>query len=256
MKKLIGLVALTLSSAAMAAPASQWLTVDSQILAKIRPKLNKSVQSVFSAEGATVVKLTATEVEQLSHVIHHDLHRCGGFIQHESLEEAKAALTSQGDMHFAKRAIFADYSIDQSSTVTPMVAQVAEASIRDMILKLSDFKTRYYKSDTGIKSSEFIRDTWAALAKNRSDVKVELYKHEKWPQASIIMTIPGSERPDEVVIVGGHADSIAGMFGGSGRAPGADDDATGVASFIEGFRILLVNGFKPKRRIDFIGYGI
>lgn len=256
MKKIIGLVALVLSTATMAAPAApaQWLTVDNQILAKIRPKLNKSVQTVFTAEGASVVKLTAAEVEQLSHLIHHDLHRCGGFMQHESQKEAIEALTSQGDMHFAKRAIFADYEINQASTVTPMVAQVAEKSIRDMILKLSEFNTRYYKSETGVKSSEFIRDSWAALAAKRNDVKVELYKHKNWPQASIIMTVTGSEKPEEIVIVGGHADSIAGMFGGGGRAPGADDNASGISTITEVIRILMTNNFKPKRTIQFMGY--
>lgn len=254
MKKLSGLLALTLSTVAFAAPKAQWLTVDNQVLAKIRPKLNKSVQTVFSAQGASVVKLTAEEVEQLSEVIHHELNRCGGFMAHESQEEAVNALSHQGEMYFAKSAIFSDYTINQGSMVRPMVSQVAEPSIRDMILKLSNFNTRYYKSETGVQSSQFIRDTWAALARNRNDVKVELFQHKNWPQPSIIMTIQGSERPNEVVILGGHADSIAGFFGGGGRAPGADDNASGIATITEVVRILMNNNFKPKRTIQFMGY--
>jgi len=254
MKKLLGFVALTLSAATMAAPATQWLTVDNAILAKIRPKLNKSVQTLHTAEGASVVQLNALEVEQLSQLIHHDLHRCGGFIQHDSKEEAIQALTSQGDIHFAKAAIFADYSINQASVVKPMMDQVTETGIRSMIDSLAAFNTRYYKSDTGVKSSEFIRDTWAGIAKNRNDVKVELFKHKNWPQASIIMTIEGSEKSDEIVIVGGHADSIAGMFGGGGRAPGADDNASGIATITETIKILMNNNFKPKRTVSFMGY--
>lgn len=255
MKKITGLVALSLSLGSFAATPSHWLTVDNQVLAKIRPQLNKSVQTVFSAEGASVVNLTAAEIEQLSHLIHHELHRCGGYIQHDSREEAIEALTSQGDMYFAKRAVFADYSIDQHSTVIPAVAQVKEKSIRDMILKLSDFHTRHYKSDTGVKSSEYIRDTWAGLVKNRNDVKVELFKHSKFPQASIVMTITGSERPDEIVILGGHADSIAGFWGGgNSRAPGADDNASGIATITETIKVLMNSNFKPKRTVQFIGY--
>lgn len=254
MKKLIGFVALTLSAATMAAPTSQWLTVDNQVLAKIRPQLNKSVQTVFTGEGASVVKLSPSEIEKLSEVIHHELHRCGGFIQHDSQEEAIEAITSQGELYFAKRAVFANYTIDQQNMAAPMVSQVQEKSIRDMINKLTEFNTRYYKSDTGVKSSEFIRDTWAALAKSRSDVKVELYKHNNWPQASIIMTITGSENPEEIVIVGGHADSIAGIFGGGGRAPGADDNASGIATITETIRILMNSNYKPKRTVQFMGY--
>lgn len=254
MKKILGLVALTLSAATMAAPATQWLTVDNAILAKIRPKLNKSVQTLFTAEGASVVQLNALEVEQLSQLIHHDLHRCGGYMAHDSLQEAKEALTQQGDIHFAKKAIFADYSIDQANMIKPMMDQVKEASIRSMIDSLAAFNTRYYKSETGVQSSTFIRDTWAGIAKSRNDVKVELFKHKNFPQPSIVMTIEGSEKSDEIVIVGGHADSIAGMFGGGGRAPGADDNASGIATITETIKILMSNNFKPKRTVSFMGY--
>jgi len=250
----MGLIALTLSASVLAAPKAQWVTVDNNVLAKIRPKLNKSVQTLFSAQGASVVKLSQDEIEGLSHVIHHELHRCGGFIAHETFEEAQNALSFQGDMYFAKSAIFTDYTIDQSTLVAPLVAQVQEPSIRAMIEKLSNFNTRFYKSETGIKSSEFIRDSWAELSKHRSDVKVELYKHSNWPQASIIMTIQGSEKSDEIVIVGGHADSISGMFGGNSRAPGADDNASGIATITEVIRVLMLNDFKPKRTIQFMGY--
>ena len=251
---MIGLLILTLSTAALAAPKAQWLTVDNDVLAKIRPKLNKSVELLSSSNGATVVKLTEAEVEQLSALIHNDLHRCGGFIAHKSQLEAELALSSQGEMHFAQKAIFADYEIKHGSIVRPMVAQVDDANILETIKKLSAFNTRYYKSETGVQSSQFIRDTWASLARKRNDVKVELIQHKGWPQASIVMTIEGTDKSDEIVIIGGHADSIAGMFGGSGRAPGADDNASGIATITETIRILMASNFKPSRTVQFMGY--
>jgi len=251
---MLGLLLLSLSAVALAAPDTQWLTVDNDVLAKIRPKLNKSVQTLYSAQGASVVEMSPAEIEQLGAVIHNELHRCGGFIAHDSYEEAQTALTSQGEMYFAKQAIFADYTINQAEVVRPIVAQVAETSIRNMIIKLSDFKTRYYKSETGVQSSEFIRDSWAALSKHRSDVKVELIKHKSWAQPSIVMTIEGSNLSEEIIILGGHADSIAGMFGGMARAPGADDNASGIATITEVIRVLMENNFKPRRTIQFMGY--
>lgn len=254
MKKFMAFLAMTLATSAFAAPASQWVTVDSEVLAKIRPKFKKSSEALFSAQGATVVKLTPAEIEELSHVIHHELKRCGGFMSHATEEEAMTALTSQGEMYFAQRALFSDYSITKSSIVRPMMDQVSEPRIRDMIIKLSNFKTRHYKSETGVESSKFIRDTWASLAKNRNDVTVELFNHKKWPQPSIIMTIEGSERPDEIIILGGHADSIAGMWGAMAHAPGADDNASGIATISEVITLLMNNNFKPKRTIQFMGY--
>jgi leucyl aminopeptidase len=254
MKKTLGIVALILSTAVFAAPKAQWLTVDNDVLAKIRPKLDKAVQTLFSSQGASVVKLEQGEVEKLSALIHNELHRCGGFIAHESYEEAREAIASQGESYFAKSAIFADYEINRQSDVRPMVAQVSDANIQASIEKLAAFKTRYYKSETGVQSSQHIRDTWASLAKSRNDVKVELVSHRSWPQASIVMTIEGSEKSDEIVIIGGHADSIAGMFGGGGRAPGADDNASGISTITEIIRILMENNFKPARTVQFMGY--
>jgi len=256
MKKTLGLLALSMASAVFASPKSYWLTVDSQILEKIQPRMEKSLQgALVSSNGATIVKLSEKEIEKLSDVIHHEMHRCGGFISHESFEEAREALSSQGEMYFAKHAKFGDYSITKQSVVAPMVSMVKEESIRDMIIKLSNFHNRYYKAQTGVQSSEFIRDVWRDLSKHRSDVKVELVTHSNWPQPSIVMTIQGSVKSDEIVILGGHADSISGMFGGStNRAPGADDNASGIATITEVIRILMQTGFKPEKTIQFMGY--
>ena len=258
MKKMILVASLMMATAAIAAPAPRWVTVDADVLAKVQPKLGKSYNSLFKASGAVVMQLSDAQIEMLSETIHHDLHRCGGFIGHDSYQEAVDAISFQGESHFAKHAKFDDYSISHQSVVAPMVAQVSETSIRSMIEKLTNFHTRYYKSETGTKSSEFIRDTWASYAKHRSDVKVELFQHKGWPQASIIMTIEGSETPDEIVIIGGHADSIvSGMFGGGSstqRSPGADDNASGIATITETIRIAMENGFKPKKTVQFMGY--
>jgi leucyl aminopeptidase len=255
MKKIIGSLAIIASLHAFGAPQDQWLTVDNEVLVKILPKLNKSTQSLFKTEIATIIRMSPDEIEQLSHVIHHELHRCGGFMAHETMEEAMDAVNSQGESFFAKRAIFSDYSLDQGSLVKPLMKQIEEAPIREMILKLSDFKTRHYRSDTGVESSHFIRDSWASLTAHRSDVQVELYQHNNWPQPSVIMTIPGSENPEEIIIVGGHADSIAGFWGGrSSRSPGADDNASGIATMTEAIRVLMLNNFQPKRTVKIMAY--
>jgi len=62
---------------------------------------------------------------------------------------------------------------------------------------------------------------------------------------NVIGEIPGSEKPDEVVIVGGHIDSWDG-------ATGATDNGTGCATTIEAARLLIQAGVKPKRTIRFM----
>ncbi len=64
---------------------------------------------------------------------------------------------------------------------------------------------------------------------------------------NVVAEIPGSEKPDEVVIVSGHFDS----WDGPG-SQGALDNGTGSTTTLECARILTTLGVKPKRTIRFI----
>ena len=106
-----------------------------------------------------------------------------------------------------------------------------------------------------VQASQWIRDYWRELAKKRSDVTVELFNHSQWKQPSVIMTIRGSKLPQEVVVLGGHLDSIAGFWGrANARAPGADDNASGIATISEVIRLLVDGNYVPERTIKFMGY--
>jgi len=65
---------------------------------------------------------------------------------------------------------------------------------------------------------------------------------------NVIAEIPGTEKPDEVVIVGGHLDSWDG-------ATGTTDNGTGVATTLEAARLLAKAGVHPKRTIRFMLFG-
>ena len=62
---------------------------------------------------------------------------------------------------------------------------------------------------------------------------------------NVIADIPGTEKPDEIVIVGGHIDSWDG-------ATGTTDNGTGVATTLEAARLLMAAGAKPRRTIRFM----
>ncbi|MBA3821355.1 MAG: M20/M25/M40 family metallo-hydrolase, partial [Deltaproteobacteria bacterium] len=81
---------------------------------------------------------------------------------------------------------------------------------------------------------------------------VELFDHG-YAQQSVILTIPGSTRASEVVVIGGHLDSIT-MGRKAGVAPGADDDASGIATLTEVARVLLAKDFRPARTVKFMAY--
>lgn len=85
-------------------------------------------------------------------------------------------------------------------------------------------------------------------------VELEFDLENRWikgpiPQYNVVAEIPGTEKPDEVVIVGGHLDSW-----NSPGSQGANDNGTGVCTAMEAARILSTVGAKPKRTIRFILY--
>ncbi len=65
---------------------------------------------------------------------------------------------------------------------------------------------------------------------------------------NVIAEIPGSEHPDEVVIVGGHLDSWQ-------PGTGAQDNGTGAATVIEAARAIMALHRPPRRTIRFILFG-
>ncbi|MDH3217478.1 MAG: M28 family metallopeptidase, partial [Candidatus Krumholzibacteria bacterium] len=65
------------------------------------------------------------------------------------------------------------------------------------------------------------------------------------PIHNVVADIPGTEIPDEYVIIGAHIDSHDG-------GTGAMDNGTGVAAAMEAARILVESGARPKRTIRFV----
>jgi leucyl aminopeptidase len=250
MKNTFFAIALSLPFSMFAFAKPMWVSVDSKVLEKIKPLLSRPHEEVFSGSRGTVLKLDLKEIEELSHSIHHNLRRCGGFSSFESSAEALLSADNKLDAVLGNKIIFTDYAINQQTKTTPIVSEVSEAQVRSTILKLSSFETRLYYSAEGAAATKYIHDTWAAMARNRSDIKVELVKHRGYNQHSVIMTIEGSDLKDEIAVLGGHADSISDTH----LAPGADDNASGIASITEVIRLMIKHDIKPRRTIQFMAY--
>ena len=93
-------------------------------------------------------------------------------------------------------------------------------------------------------------DEIAGLIKDGKPVVLEFdvrnyFKKGPIPLYNVVADIPGTEFPDEYVIVGGHLDSWDG-------ATGTTDNGTGCATTIEAARLLMKSGVKPRRTIRFL----
>ncbi|WP_404371742.1 M20/M25/M40 family metallo-hydrolase [Corallococcus coralloides] len=209
---------------------------------------------VREANGVSVLKLTESQLGDVSAVMHAQYHRCAGYMAHDTQEEALAQLTPAQPAQS-----LVSYTLDNAAVVNSLFSGLQEASIRSAITQLSSYTNRYYNNSTGgTQAADWLKTTWESYASGRSDVSVQLYTHSGWTQPSVIATITGTVYPDEVVVIGGHLDSINITVGSSSRptatAPGADDDASGVATLSEVFRVAMAKGYKPARTVKFMAY--
>lgn len=230
-----------------------FISIDTDALSFTQKKFGSRIKEVESRDGISVMKIDEDALLSLSSLMHENFNRCGGFMLHDDAVDADNLLNSQSEQLYAKKNSFVAYKIDQDAIVKPMIEAANPANILATITKLSAFQNRYYKGESGKKSAAFIKDTWTNLVKNRSDATVEYFQHPKWDQPSIILTIKGQS--DETIILGGHQDSISGfMGGGNARAPGSDDNASGIATITEVIQVLMDNSYQPQKTLKFMAY--
>lgn len=168
----------------------------------------------------SVVRIDPGLEEFLQQAIHDNHHRCGGY---KAFDTQQAALD-------------------------PALNMVDASNILSTINWMQKQGNRHYQSAAG--AAQVLKTQWQGYA-TRPDFSVETVNHA-WLQDSVIATITGVSKPDEVIVIGGHLSSI--NAANVNAAPGADDNASGIAVASEILRVMLASGFKPQRTIKFIGY--
>ena len=229
-----------------------FISIDSDALKFTTKKFGSRVEEISSVDGISVLKIDEDALPWLSLLMHKNFNRCAGFMLHDDETDANNLLNSVEDKFYAKNNFFTAYKIDQDSLVAPMIEQLKAENILATIIQLSAFQNRYYKGEFGKKSAASIKDMWTNLVKNRSDASVEYFPHARWDQPSIIMTIKGQS--NETIVLGGHQDSINLYGGASSRAPGSDDNASGIATITEVVRVLVDNSYQPQKTLKFMAY--
>lgn len=240
------------AAAPSAAPKSApvWISLDRADLANPKAAgLPIAAASAVGGDSKTALFQVRPEMLPiLSEFMHDAFKRCGGFMAFRTKETALSALKVRAT------AASGPYSLDQQAVVAPLMPRVSEANMRATISALAAFNNRYYQSETGVQASAWIKSRWSQIASRIPGATVAEFAHDGWRQPSVILTIPGATNPDEIVVLGGHLDSINGWGDESSRAPGADDNASGIAVLTETARLIAESGFRPKRTIQIMGY--
>lgn len=168
----------------------------------------------------------------------------------ETRDLGASRINSRADVIFPAKASFQD-------KVKPLLKNLTKSNMHDNLETFSSFHTRYYKSDYGKQSSEWLLEQVQNIIKKSGaqDVYAEPFPHT-WQQSSIIATIPG--QTNSTVVIGAHQDSINLWLPSILAAPGADDDGSGTVTILEAFRVLLssdaVKEGKLENTIEFHWY--
>ena len=125
--------------------------------------------------------------------------------------------------------------------IREMLNQVNMDSLEATVQHLQDYGSRIWNSDNAFAASDWIAGRMEALG---LEVEQQPFNANTWMGSgaaapNVIGIQRGTLYPDTYVVCGSHFDSFSyeAMFGG-GTAPGADDNATGVASVLESARIM------------------
>jgi leucyl aminopeptidase len=243
------------SSASSTMDEKAWITIGAAAFRQVRqfvPDVVSIESRRLAGGGETIhaVSLSASRLEAVAGALHQRLQQCGGFVFHKTEAQARAALRNTAATGAAP-----SYAIDNRALVEPMLAQMSDKNIEQTIVSLSGFPNRYYRSPSGVDASSWLLTRWSVMAEGRPDITVTQFTHADYPQKSVMLSIAGSDKPDESIMLGAHLDSIlTSRMSDTATAPGADDDASGVASLTEALRAMLERGYKPKRSIHFVAY--
>ncbi|WP_133405270.1 M20/M25/M40 family metallo-hydrolase [Parashewanella tropica] len=206
--------------------------------------------SAITHSQLSVIKLPKSQLNEFSQSFHQHYHRLGGFMTFETEQQALASINSP-----APHSKFVAPNIDQADKVNQLMPQLDANNIVNEIKTESANTNRFYKLSTGANASDQLFSTWQNLVKGWANATVSQFSHKSFPQKSVELEIKGSKYPDKVVVIGAHLDSTAGMFTRKhSRAPGADDDGSGIASETEVIRVLAENHIQPEYTVRFYGY--
>ncbi len=144
---------------------------------------------------------------------------------------------------------------EEDPRIREMLNQVNMDSLEATVQHLQDYGQRLWNSDNAFAASDWIAGRMEALG---LEVEQQPFYANTWlgsgqAAPNVIGIQRGTLYPDTYVVCGSHFDSFSYQAMSGGTAPGADDNATGVASVLESARIMTQYEFEYS--IIYCAYG-
>lgn len=129
--------------------------------------------------------------------------------------------------------------------VTSMIGEVSVKRLRSDVEALTDFGTRHTSTQGNADAVSWLHDRFQTLG---LEVERHVFSFGNGTSVNVIARIPGKTLPAEIVAISAHLDSTSQRP--QSDAPGADDDASGIAGVLEAARVFKQHQFE--RTIEFM----
>lgn len=146
--------------------------------------------------------------------------------------------------------------------IVSIIQNISSDSIQKYVKTLEDMGTRFAFAANRRDVAVSIKTKFESFG--YTDVALDSFQlsmtylgtyYDTW-QYNVVATLSGSVFPDSISIIGGHHDCIVRSTSGNplNISPGANDNASGVATTLEVARVLKKTAYSPKNTIKFITF--
>lgn len=213
------------------------------------------VKSAFFKKGTELLALHQGKMEFLTPIDSLDeldllaieSHEANGFcgsIDYFPLGYNLVADVSHTAPYFAASAQFEE--------LETLMGEVDLSRINSTISTLTSLPSRYHRHSTGQNASQTVTTLFQNQLVKSADWKIAEFSHTSTAQRSVIARLEGES--SESIILGAHLDSISSRGNSESQAPGADDDASGVAILTEILRIIEAKNLRFHKSIEIQAY--
>lgn len=182
--------------------------------------------------------------DALAQASHEDIGACGAMIP-VNLDQN---LVSLGDAQSPTWSTL--LKLDSAKTLAD---SVSGTNIQATVTTLEALGSRYHAGANAALATNTVKDLWQALLPNNATLTEFSNASSSTVQNNLILTIPGTVDDSTAIVIGAHLDSI--NRSDETNAPGADDDASGIATLTEMIRVIKTSDATFARRVEFHAYG-
>jgi hypothetical protein len=150
--------------------------------------------------------------------------------------------------------------IQKDDRVSLFTNEINADTIKAYVQWLQEKHTRFFLNDNRKQIATEIKNKFIQLG--YSNTRIDSFylsadwngtTYETW-QYNVIARLDGNVDPSKVYVLGAHYDCVVDEGDPFTEAPGANDNASGVAGIIEIARVLKKEAFTPKYSIEFVAF--